>query len=104
MGKACWVKVSGNTTLNVTGTAVNPTSNTIALTPGWNLVAYYPGNSTTVSNALSSISANLQEVRSATQIYVPGGGSNTLTTMAPNNGYWIKVSAACTLTYPLVAR
>lgn len=103
-GKAYWVKVSGNTTLNVTGTAVNPTSTSIALTPGWNLVAYYPSASTTVSNALTSISSYLQEVRSMTQVYVPGGGSNTLSTMSPSNGYWIKVSQACNLTYPALAR
>jgi len=100
MSKAYWVKVSGNTTLTVTGTAVNPTANSIALVPGWNLVSYYPANSTTVSNALSTISPYLQEVRSTTQFYIPGGGSNTLTTMAPNKGYWIKVSQACNLTYP----
>jgi hypothetical protein len=103
-GSGYWVKVSSNATLNVTGTVLDPAVTSISLNPGWNLVAYLPANSTTVSNALSSISAYLQEVRNMTQVYVPGGAGNTLTTMSPNNGYWIKVSQACALTYPVVAR
>ncbi len=104
MSKAYWVKVSANTTLNVSGTAIDPSATTINLVPGWNLVSYFPGSSTTVSNALSTISPYLQEVRNMSQFYIPGGGGNTLTTMAPNTGYWIRVSQACNLTYPVVSR
>jgi hypothetical protein len=94
-----WLNVNTGTTLSVTGTAVDPATS-IDLNSGWNLVSYLPADAMTVSTALASVSAYLQEVRSATQFYIPGGGSNTLSSMAPNNGYWVKVSQACTLTYP----
>lgn len=104
VGKGYWVNMSAPATLNVTGTAINPGLTSISLNPGWNLVAYLPTSNSTVSAALVSISTYLQEVRSLTQVYIPGGGANTLTTMSPNNGYWIKVNQACTLTYPGAAK
>jgi hypothetical protein len=104
IGKGYWVKVNSNCTLSVTGTAVDPSAQTIALSPGWNLVSYYPGTAMNVSTALASISTYLQEVKSLSQSYIPGSGGNTLTQLATNNGYWIKVSQACTLTYPGGAR
>lgn len=99
-GKGYWVKVNTNTSLSVTGTPVNPAASSIILNPGWNLVAYYPESAMNVATALASVSAYLQEVRSINQTYIPGGGSNTLTQLAPGKGYWIKVSQTCTLTYP----
>lgn len=103
-GKGYWINMNAPATLSVSGTAINPASTSIELNSGWNLVAYLPESSNSVVSALASISSYLQEVRSLTQVYVPGAGGNTLTTMAPGNGYWIKVSQACTLTYPGAAR
>jgi hypothetical protein len=99
-GKGYWVKVSSDCTLSVMGTGIDPVTSSIDLNPGWNLVAYYPATALAPAVALASISSSLQEVKSATQSYVPGGSGNTLTQMAPGKGYWIKVSQACTLTYP----
>jgi hypothetical protein len=99
-GKGYWINMSAPATLSVTGTDIAPASHSLALNPGWNLVAYYPAGNLATATALASVSSYLQEARSLTQVYVPGGGANTLTQMAPNQGYWIKVSQACTLTYP----
>ncbi|HOD17281.1 MAG TPA: M14 family zinc carboxypeptidase [Candidatus Cloacimonadota bacterium] len=99
-----WINLSAPATLTVTGTAVDPLSRSINLQTGWNLISYLPENALSVSSALASVSSYLQEVRSITQIYIPGGGSNTLTTMTPGQGYWIKVSQPCTLTYPSVRK
>ncbi len=103
-GNGYWVNVDSGTTLSVTGQAIDPVLTDINLNPGWNLVAYYPGTAIATATALSSVSTYLQEVRSQTQYYIPGDGNSTLTQLAPNKGYWIKVSQACTLTYPAAAR
>jgi murein tripeptide amidase MpaA len=99
-GKGYWVNMSAPATLSVTAPAVNTTATAISLNQGWNLVAYLPQAASAVSSALTSVSAYLQEVRYLDTFYIPGGGGNTLSTMSPGKGYWIKVSQACTLTYP----
>jgi hypothetical protein len=103
-GFGYWVNVSAACNLSVTGTAINPATTSIDLVPGWNLVAYLPSASQAVGTALASISPYLQEVKFQNQTYIPGSGANTLTQMSPNNGYYIKVSAACSLTYPAAAK
>ena len=100
MTSGYWINLSAPATLTVTGTAINPAAAPIALKQGWNLVSYLPSGPLTVTTALASIAPYLQEARSLTQVYIPGGGANTLTTMSAGNGYWLKVSQACTLIYP----
>ncbi len=104
MSHGYWVKVSSPCTLSITGQPINPVMSPLALVPGWNLVSYFPETALAPATALASIAPYLQEVKSATQSYIPGGGSNTLTQMVPGSGYWIKVSQACSLTYPAAAR
>ena len=54
-------------------------------------ISYLPEAAKPTATALASISSYLQEVNHL--------GANP-TTMEPGKGYWIKVSQACTLTYP----
>jgi hypothetical protein len=95
VGEGYWVNMSAPATLSVTGTQVVASATPIALQAGWNLVSYLPAAAKPVLTALASVSAYLQEVRSATASY-PG----SLSQMEPGKGYWVKVSQACTLTYP----
>ncbi|HPN41721.1 MAG TPA: M14 family zinc carboxypeptidase [Candidatus Cloacimonadota bacterium] len=88
-----WVNVSSPATLTITGAAIDPATVPIALQSGWNLVSYLPDSDLAPAIALASISANLLELRSM-EASVP------ITIMQPGKGYWIKVSAPCTLIYP----
>lgn len=98
--KGYWVNVSSPVNLSITGTLIEPAADIINLKTGWNLVSYFPASALTPAAALVSIASYLQEVRSINQFYIPGVGGNTLTEMAPNNAYWVKVSQDCILTYP----
>lgn len=86
-----WVNLSTPATLTVSGTQVDASATPISLKAGWNLVAYLPAAAKPTATALASISSYLQEVNHL-------GASPT--NMEPGKGYWIKVSQACTLTYP----
>lgn len=99
-GEAYWVNLSSPATLTVQGPVIDPSAIPISLKAGWNLVAYLPENALPVATALSSISAWLQEVRYFGDSYVPGSARNALTQLEPGKGYWIRVSQACTLSYP----
>ncbi len=100
VGTGYWLKVNAPCVWTITGSRINPSQNSIALESGWNLVTYLPNLDLSVSAALASIAPYLQEVRYLEQVYVPRNGGNTLSQMSPGKGYWIKVSAPCTLTYP----
>lgn len=91
VGEGYWVNMAAPATLTLDGTPVDVSANPIDLHAGWNLVAYLPAEAKTVSAALASISSYLLEVD-----YL---GANPAT-LEPGKGYWIRVSQACTLTYP----
>lgn len=88
-----WVNVSSPATLTVSGAVVDPATVPIALQSGWNIVSYLPDSDLTPATALASISSNLLELRYT-------DASAPVTSMQPGKGYWIKVSAPCTLIYP----
>jgi hypothetical protein len=98
------IKVNAACTLTVTGMAIAPAT-PIALTTGWNWVAYLPTTAMPIATALASISGQVQEVKSLTQsaTYSGGAWSGTLAQLQPGQGYAIKMSAPGTLIYPAVA-
>lgn len=98
-GKGYWLKLDAPQTLTVPGEPINCAATSISLQSGWNLVSYLPQNALSVPTALASISSQLLEVRHLNETWSPGG-PNTLTSMQSGRGYWIKVSAPCTLIYP----
>lgn len=98
-----WVKVSSPVTLTITGVPVPPET-PIDLIIGWNLISYLPEVSYSPQDALYSILSYLLEVRSSTQAYIHAIGQGSLTQMAEGNGYWVKVSQNCVLTYPAAAK
>jgi hypothetical protein len=95
------VKVSGNCTLTVSGSAIAPAS-PIALVTGWNWVAYLPTITIPIATALDSIKGQVLEVKSLTTsaTYSNGSWSGTLTQFEPGQGYAIKMNAPGTMIYP----
>jgi subtilisin-like proprotein convertase family protein len=85
-----------------------PEDHPIPLDAGWNLVSYLPRKPLTLTVALQSIAG----LYTAVLGYEPGVGAlscypdldptfNTLQTMKPGYGYWVKMSQAATLQYPV---
>jgi len=98
-GRAYSILMSSGATWNVTGTAI-PVATPIALVDGWNLAAYLPQTSLSVTTATQSITAWLQQVKGTDGVYIPGNPYSTLSTMYPGKGYWIRVNGAHSLIYP----
>lgn len=99
-GIGYWVKVASACTLTVSGTALDPALTAIPLSTGWNNVAYIGLEELSVDEALTSIIPNVEKVIGNSKNYTPGWGIlNTLTTMSPGIGYWIKVSSPVELRY-----
>jgi hypothetical protein len=92
---------SGTITVAQSAKTVN-----IALSVGWNLISIpvLPSN-TAIATVLSGIAGKYSIVwgefnptTTAWKNYNPTKGTNSLTVMEPNKGYWINVTEACTLT------
>ena len=98
-GKAYYIQVNSSVNWNVAGTEI-PENTPLALSDGWNMAAYFPLNSMSVSTAMQSISTWLQQVKGTDGVYVPGNPYSTLSTMSPGKGYWIKLTGAHSLIYP----
>jgi hypothetical protein len=101
-GQGYWVRMNSTSSLSLTAPAVNPTSTTIHLNTGWNLIGFTPQASQAIATSLSGIMSYIIQVKSLTQSYDPSLPSylNTLTNLVPGKGYWAKVNAACDLVYP----
>ena len=97
-GKGYWVKNPTAGTLSVQGQLLGSSTHSQNLAAGWNLVSYLPDTANTVTTALAGIISQVQEVRGINDYWTPTGG--TLSQMEPGKAYWVKVSAACVLTYP----
>jgi len=93
-------------TLRLVGQGL-PLDHPIDLEAGWNLVSYLPRRTMTVQGALRSIDGLYKAVvgfepEEAALSYYPDldASFNTLHTMKPGNGYWIKMREPGTLVYP----
>jgi uncharacterized protein (TIGR02145 family) len=97
-GEGYWVKVTNETTLNVTGEVIPPTF-AINIKAGWNLVAYWLDETTTPEAAFADLitAGKLLLVTGYEQggkFYDPNGLPflNTLTEIKNGFGYWVKMS------------
>ena len=102
-GKAYSILMSSPANWTVSGAPI-PVSTPIPLSDGWNLAAYFPTTPLVVTEAMSSISEWLIQVKGTDGVYIPGNPYSTLTTMYPGKGYWIKINGAHNLIYPEPAR
>ncbi len=94
-------------TLRVVGDSVAEDA-PIALDAGWNLVSYLPRQGLPVADALQSIDGKYTAVLGYDQgalSYYPDidPSFNTLKTMQPLFGYWIRMTEAATLRYPVTS-
>ena len=100
-----WIEAKQDTELTVEG--LFPSSLSIPLCAGWNLISYGGEQAKPVAEALSSISGKYERVYSYRadditdpwkiyDISVPSY-VNDLTTMEPGLGYWIYINENCTL-------
>ena len=101
-----WIEMNQEAHVVVVGIEV-PDNTPMALCVGYNLVSYLPDAGMAVGTALASIAGNYESVMGfdpllGAQSYYPTLPPllNTLTTLQPGYGYWIKMTAADTLIYP----
>jgi len=101
-GYGYWVQVSQEDVLNLTGTVLPLSTTVIPFTAGWNLAAFLPQTLDGVEHAYASLAGNLLKVKSITQSYDPNllPQFNTLSTLYPGSGYWVKLTTAANFTYP----
>ena len=105
-GYGYWVQVVERDTLILTGDVL-PLTTDIELTDGWNMVAYLPTVTDSVTHAFDSINdGRLVKVKSIRECYDPTLHQkyNTLDFLVPGNGYWVKVNADVTFNYPAPLR
>jgi len=102
-----WIKMNVSTaTLTVTGTS--PSSTSIPLVSGWNLIGYPSSTAQSITTVLSGISSsytvvwayNASDTSSPWKRYLVGAPTgNDLASMVPGYGYWIKMNvSSATLT------
>jgi hypothetical protein len=76
----------------------------LALAAGWNLVGYDAGYSQPVQHAISSITTLIESIWGWSSgkwlSYVPNRAVNSLTTLEPGMGYWIKIKQPAIWTLP----
>ena len=103
-----WVRMTQAGTLTVEGEM--PTTTSIPLYAGWNLIGYPAGVARPVPDALASIAGKYTLVfeydasspDAPWRSYSPQvpDFANTLAEMRPGFGYWVKATQDCTLTVP----
>jgi hypothetical protein len=98
-----WLKVSEAVILDVEGTV--PSGASISVKSGWNLVGYPRSSGESAADELTSLGSTVVQIKNLTSSYDPSIPSflNTLSTMAPGSGYWLKVSADGTWTVGTVS-
>jgi len=88
-------------TLRVYGTAIDVATTPIALSAGWNMIAYLPQSDMPIETALAGVAAQITIVKNnAGKIYWPDYSVNTIGNMQVGQGYKICMKSAATLTYP----
>jgi len=85
-----WIKIT-QPNVNLTVRGIIPTSTTIPLYAGWNLVGYPTQTTETVGNALWGTGADKVEVFDSVSPYIKEVGPTYV--MKPGEGYWVRVPA-----------
>jgi len=88
-------------TLRVQGLPVNYAQTPIALSSGWNMIAYLPQTDDSITHALASIKSLINVVENNSgNIYEPSQGINNIGVMHVGQGYQVLMDSARSLTYP----
>ena len=103
-GYGYWVRMDTPQDLTVSG-EVAECATPIDINAGWNLIGYPCQSGQGVEAAFSSLIAGstLVEVKSINESYNPNVPDflNTLESIEPNEGYWLRASSAAIFTYPI---
>ncbi|MFH0876427.1 MAG: hypothetical protein V1859_10905 [archaeon] len=100
-GKGYWVKMTNSEDLENIGYVLDYVS--IPLSSGWNLIGYPKSASRSLTEVFSNITDNLAIVYRYDGGVIwksydgPGGSPDTLTTLSPGKGYYVKMNNADTL-------
>ncbi|HIJ86606.1 MAG TPA: hypothetical protein HPP97_02855 [Desulfuromonadales bacterium] len=88
----------------LSGLGAGQSDKPLALAAGWNLVGYDAVYSQPVHHAISSITTLIESIWGWSSgqwlSYVPNRQINSLTTLEPGMGYWIKMKQSATWTLP----
>jgi hypothetical protein len=107
-GSGYYVKVTGVSTLEITGIALDPAQTPLELNSGWNLVAYVNQTAMSVEDAFAELIENetLHKVKDIFSSYDPNlpPAYNTLVNMEPGKGYYLRVTESMTFYYPAATR
>jgi hypothetical protein len=102
-GKGYWIYVEASSIIRLSG---HPATNGIRLVRGWNLIGYNSTVDTPIQSATRSIEGKFEAIYSfdnnSYRAYIPSLTSD-LELMSPGKGYWIYVTEATTLTFPVNA-
>jgi hypothetical protein len=87
-----WVKVSDDVKLEVEGFV--PEGASIEVKEGWNLVGYPRQEGAAPADELKSLGNTVEQIKSLSESYDPSLPFflNTLGTMVPGEGYWLRVN------------
>ncbi len=102
-GKGYWVKMNVAATLSVRGLPLVVADVTVPLSPGWNSVGYVPQQAGSIREVLADLleSGAVERITGDSGVFHPDlpDSLNSLTTMRPGSGYWLKVTTNATLRY-----
>ncbi|MCF8370960.1 MAG: T9SS type A sorting domain-containing protein [Bacteroidales bacterium] len=101
IGQGYQIKMASAQTMFVAGVAIIPENTPISIPLGWSFLGYLRQSPASVVTMLSPTVSDIIIIKNgAGNIYWPQFGVNMIGNMIPGEGYQIKTSAACTLTYP----
>jgi hypothetical protein len=98
-----WLKTSEAVSLDVEG--IVPSGASISVNSGWNLVGYPSSAGKAPIDELSSLGSTVVQIKNLQSSYDPSIPIffNTLSTMVPGSGYWLKVTVDGTWTVGTVS-
>lgn len=104
-GHAYWIKTSQPSVIRINGDEFY-VQKPLFLHQGWNLLSFLPDTTMSVEEALTSLGTNVEVVLGFTNgatSYYPSlpPQLNTLTSLSPMQGYWVKLRKPQVLVYPV---
>ncbi len=95
------VNTNQPTSLNISGTEIEPQNYSLYLNQGWNLIPYLRNSPMSIETAIAPIVQNIIIVKNSIgEMYNPAFNINTIGNMQPGEGYFIYLSNNSVLTYP----
>ena len=98
-----WVKMNAAASVSLTGSALDVSAKTISLNVGWNNIGYTPATAASIRTVLATALADgkIERIINSKGNFNPATPDvlNSLKTMTPGEGYWVKANAATTIVY-----